>query len=1164
MLEKISQVRPAVVIGLGGTGQWVLTYLKKELMELNGGEMPANVRLLSFDTMPEADATATAAGMPDTEEEVSIGSVKLTYGEEFIGLTGNGFDLGRRIVDGKEPHMGSWFDARHYRDRAQPALWDLATGAGQVRQFGRLGFFMKIDSQIWPRIKKAYEEVQSIVRKDHELEVMIVASFAGGTGAGMFVDMGVVCRALAGLVNNNLMIRGLFVLPRVFGGGGQLGFSANHMKARSFAAWRELDRFVTMGADYGTRRVTYRPGDSNLDIKEIETRPFDVCYLIDSKRSKLSLETTKPEHGVYPSMADFIGTILDPQAGWRYTALVSTNTGATMDQANIPRYSVFGTYSYKVPIHFGLQQLSLSFYKDFIESWLVLRRDENNQIVGLSKMANPEKEGLTGAHEALTFMRAPDVPIRYAEAGQQQGTDLGQVQKIENTLLFPQIAEVFHSQSKNNKEVVLRDAEGGHAVIYQGEVEQGSFLSLMTALPSDVADDDLVRDINTEFTTTVFDAAPLSKDRGGDPRYDADTIQQEVETYMREHFGVAEIGGTSFRGSFGKILDKAQAFQVERFRLLLTQWTRNTLNGYSDDPVMAKRGKLGFALDFYENIVKACDYFVEYLELVRQTRDEQEIRQFLIENLENARLAMFENADRMLPLNVGPHPQAHKSQEGYVAAAEDYATMRRDDLLLESLINTSKDIRGLAAKARDEALKWIQILVTGDAVRDVEGVYAMLEREQRAAAAIFNFDKLTQVTQELLEVGEYDKKPDDVDKELNRVNWKVRSDGGFRLDCIISVPEPKEADEIVTWEDREIMLSGDMTDVAQDKNRLVFMQLGQAQFREVITESRVIELLKNTNRFADPAKLAEYLLESSEPLYMLREGGGNVANYSKALIASVNYQGLGEGVNTYVKGMEDKIKGQNLKVEFVDSGNPHRMTMVHFVEGIENSDFQIWEELQTAYLDHIRSGQQTENAARLHVFPAECNAAEYEALLSSMLDKSHRVFHPRVVTLLENKRNTKLFFRCHALGYIKIEGIEGREYAVIETPKVNIRLTPPQEGKPDIFAIMHAFTNVGRDAVNPQRFLNYEDLLNEILVEEDRLKKDGNFRQRYEEAISAGIVEHLRKTGNEALNKAKTSKDPNTIAKAGIFWHPGQERLDLADLAEMMFREILKGSESDI
>ena len=40
---------PSIVIGLGGTGKWVLTDLKKGILEANDGVMPDNVILLAFD-----------------------------------------------------------------------------------------------------------------------------------------------------------------------------------------------------------------------------------------------------------------------------------------------------------------------------------------------------------------------------------------------------------------------------------------------------------------------------------------------------------------------------------------------------------------------------------------------------------------------------------------------------------------------------------------------------------------------------------------------------------------------------------------------------------------------------------------------------------------------------------------------------------------------------------------------------------------------------------------------------------------------------------------------------------------------------------------------------------------------------------------------------------
>ena len=42
--------RPAIIIGLGGTGQQIVTFLKKELLEIGGGQLPKEVKLLAFDT----------------------------------------------------------------------------------------------------------------------------------------------------------------------------------------------------------------------------------------------------------------------------------------------------------------------------------------------------------------------------------------------------------------------------------------------------------------------------------------------------------------------------------------------------------------------------------------------------------------------------------------------------------------------------------------------------------------------------------------------------------------------------------------------------------------------------------------------------------------------------------------------------------------------------------------------------------------------------------------------------------------------------------------------------------------------------------------------------------------------------------------------------------
>lgn len=77
MAERTT-ANPAVIIGLGGTGKWVLTYIKKSLLDTYGGEMPKTVRLLSFDTTIEKVSQDGVA----QEEDIRVGDRATSKSQE--------------------------------------------------------------------------------------------------------------------------------------------------------------------------------------------------------------------------------------------------------------------------------------------------------------------------------------------------------------------------------------------------------------------------------------------------------------------------------------------------------------------------------------------------------------------------------------------------------------------------------------------------------------------------------------------------------------------------------------------------------------------------------------------------------------------------------------------------------------------------------------------------------------------------------------------------------------------------------------------------------------------------------------------------------------------------------------------------------------------------
>ena len=1162
--------RPSIVIGLGGTGQWVLTHLKKTLLETYEGRLPKEVRLLAFDTMPTA-AVAARAGVTDKSKEVHVGNVRLEERKEFIPLTGNGFDLGKDVAKGKYPYIGSWFDARYYLDRAMPALWDLATGAGQVRQFGRLAFFMNSESEIWPHLRRAVSDLQQGVSEGRELELMIIASFAGGTGAGMFVDTGVLARSLSQLLGRNLIIRGFFVLPVAFGALARKDRMYHHMLARSFAAWRELDRFMSMGSDYGTRRMTYVPKNSQLDLY-VDARPFDVCYIVDARREAHSLNTLPPEQGVFPAMAEFIASIIDEKAGREYTEYITTNVGGAFQaQSGEPRYSAFGTYTVKVPVYYAVQEASFMFLRDFLQRWLVPLRDADKKVTGLSAIKNQElSEGLSGREAALHFLQSEGVDsyVPPEEAGAQAK------HRIANTLFMQRVADIYARRSLDDAQSIQRDAEGGHAVLEEGSVSPATYVGVLTAFPAQENLGALREEVEAavEAALDVWSAVPPSKEFGDTPEEALYRFMQDIPAFMREHFGAHESGGVSARGRFGKALDKGKGFQVQRFQELLQHWLLNTLNGTSTDPVLAKGGKLGFAYDFVKGLVDYFDYFLRYLEKVRHKRDQLQLMNAILQEEEEARLYMQDMAAKKC-LFVMTHPRAYSAQRQYLEIVQDHIQVIADNMVLATLRQAAEEMRAVSLQLQSELERWMQLLAVGDEALGVQGLLPAVEGDLQAILDLHEADKATESTQRLLDVTAYQPDEEDLADAFGRIRWAVeRHDEALRVGCYVRVPEvvgkDEEGNDIIR--DKEYALETN-PGLAESTNKKVLNNLARAYYREWPKEHYVVDELLRSPVYADAEKFAQELLEYAHPL-LARRSAADASREKSSLYVRMKREGLNPEVGEYARQVEKYLKTHSPKqvepdhIKFVESEDPHRVVLVRSQDNIRSIDFDILETLHKAYKEHIQEGNQLENAARLHIFPAEVHAAQLEQQLPTVLNKPYRIFHPKVVMLLEYLDRVKWFFRAYALGYIKKqEGNSGERGFVFEMPwergeVYRITLVPLElrDKWPDIFHVMQQFVLEGRDAVITTRYIDWELVRRTILGKEQSLRDGGKLARLYERKLERALIRELEKKGAQLKQQARTSHDTASVESIGWEWDSGQEYLDLADVARLLYKEALE------
>jgi hypothetical protein len=201
-------MRPMIIVGCGGSGGKVVQLLRRELeirlrrAGWNDG-IPKAWQLVYLDT-------------PATQE-TTIDGVGALPASDYISVAG-GFNIYDQVADtlltkarGLEDRLLGWLPPRTV---AIPLL----DGAGQMRAVGRAVAFSSFD-QVAGRLESAYEAASSgaaelaqlysrvyptqvasngssMVASDQLPYVFVVSSLAGGTGAGIFVDVCDVFRAV--------------------------------------------------------------------------------------------------------------------------------------------------------------------------------------------------------------------------------------------------------------------------------------------------------------------------------------------------------------------------------------------------------------------------------------------------------------------------------------------------------------------------------------------------------------------------------------------------------------------------------------------------------------------------------------------------------------------------------------------------------------------------------------------------------------------------------------------------------------------------------------------------------------------------------------------------------------------------------------------------------
>lgn len=253
------KIKRCLYVGLGGTGMNALLHTKKMFVETYG-EVPPMIGFLGVDT----DGDAYKKELPSKYGPVSLAPNEQTPIQV-------------------EDAQAAYITSRQHFGWVHPdnvfALTSMTKGAGQIRSNGRFALTCNFENlankvkDVVLRITDANIKTNPKYDADFvgDVEVHMVFSMSGGTGAGTFLNMAYVIRQALG----KCKVTGYAVLPDVFESMSQYGME--RVKPNTYGSIMDLDYFMHLN---GTEGLQF---DYVTGTQDVNSRPFSAFFFIDNK-----------------------------------------------------------------------------------------------------------------------------------------------------------------------------------------------------------------------------------------------------------------------------------------------------------------------------------------------------------------------------------------------------------------------------------------------------------------------------------------------------------------------------------------------------------------------------------------------------------------------------------------------------------------------------------------------------------------------------------------------------------------------------------------------------------------------------------------------------------------------------------------------------------------
>lgn len=466
-LEVPWQVKPTLIIGVGGAGRWVLTHLKKALLDGGLGKLPADVRFVLLETA-ENETTNLFIDQSGQPAGVSFAGVSLDRSEMLL-LQDDLSQIVSRLAAAVDPsledsELGQWFPAKAYRNIGVQT--NLAAGTYGRRPMARAGLVENIrktplmdqdssgspEEQIWQLLVQGCKEVLD----QGQMDIVLIGSMAGGM-SGVLIDLAFLAKAAkrqATGVSGKVRVEGFFTTSSAYD-----AVAGNTLRGRvnTYATVREISRFQLSEA--WPYRMQYRHGSKELPDDVFKERLLDDVFLFGGAGQPLvdPKKTYEPWGTVFASMADLIAFRMDRgvSAGWsRFRADVSSRVVDQQRALSEAVAGAAGSFVYRFPVQDILEQVKTRWAVQLLRESLGANGEDRTPGLTVEEAA---RRFLNGKFECGTPPRGLAAISLLAAGGRIARQDAKEISQA----AVEQVGRSFSEYLRQALGLILNGAESG-------------------------------------------------------------------------------------------------------------------------------------------------------------------------------------------------------------------------------------------------------------------------------------------------------------------------------------------------------------------------------------------------------------------------------------------------------------------------------------------------------------------------------------------------------------------------------------------------------------------------------------------------------------------------------------------------------------------------------